>query len=318
MRMAHRIAWRASALVFFALAGCAPVPQAVNKVQDEARPPHRVVNNTPLPHVTLAGVDKFGEYTALTLKMTWVFDERGRMRLDRDAQEPVIDERTPTDGEAECRPYGAAFNQRTTWFPDTGLFIRGARWAGVKTASGQPRPLVALSAGDHGLMSVSGPQAREIEYGYAPCVGEHRTREGHRAVGYVAPGDWLEIQPANTARAAPLRLQVPPYPQPYVALRFAGRPTQQALVPARIVLLTLDMAQRRLVLQYQATVAMRPQVSQATWDVTQPDAMLSRVPEKTARRERAVRDYLAACIPPNKPMDPCANPHGTFPEILKD
>ena len=296
------------------LAGCAapsaPVPQ------DEARPPHRVVNNTPLPHVTLTGIEKFGEYTSLVLKMTWVFDERGRMRLEEAAQEPIIDVRTPTDQETACKPHGAAFNQRTTWFPDTGLFLSGARWAGVKTAAGQPRPLVALSEGDGGVMSVAGAQAREIEYGYVPCVGERRVREGHRTVGYVAPGDWLEVLPAGAK--APLRLQIPADPAPYVALRFAGRATQQALMPGRIVLLTLDVARRRLVLQYQATVAMRPQVAQATWDVTMPDPMLSKLDGNGAQRQRAVKDYLAACIAPNKPMDPCANPHGVFPAVLKD
>lgn len=165
-------------------------------------------------------------------------------------------------------------------------------------------------------MSVAGPQAREIEYGYVPCVGERRVREGHRTVGYVAPGDWLEVQPAGAKGT--LRLQIPPDPMPYVTLRFAGRPTQQALVPGRIVLLTLDVARRRLVLQYQATVALRPQVAQATWDVTLPRQILARLEEKDARRQRAVKEYLAACIAPNKPMDPCANPHGAVPEALRD
>lgn len=297
-----------------ALAGCAAPPAPVS--QDEARPPHRIVNNTPLPHVTLTGIDKFGEYTSLLLKMTWVFDERGRMRLEESAQEPTIGQHTPTDQETACLPHGAAFNQRTTWFPDTGLFLSGVRWVGIAAAGGQPRPLVALSEGDGGTMSVAGPQAREIEYGYVPCVGERRVREGHRTVGYVAPGDWLEVQP--TGAKGTLRLQIPPDPMPYVILRFAGRPTQQALVPGRIVLLTLDVARRRLVLQYQATAALRPQVAQATWDVTLPRQILARLEEKDARRQRAVKEYLAACIAPNKPMDPCANPHGAVPEALRD
>jgi hypothetical protein len=59
-------------------------------------------------------------------------------------------------------------------------------------------------------------------------------------------------------------------------------------------------------------------VAQATWDVTLPRQILARLEEKDARRQRAVKEYLAACIAPNKPMDPCANPHGAVPEALRD
>jgi hypothetical protein len=52
--------------------------------------------------------------------------------------------------------------------------------------------------------------------------------------------------------------------------------------------------------------------------VTLPRQILARLEEKDARRQRAVKEYLAACIAPNKPMDPCANPHGAVPEALRD
>lgn len=308
-----RMTWLSLVLsIGIALAGCVTTPNSAPEGQPS--PPHRVVNNTFLPYVTLAGVDQFGEYTSLALKMTYVFDENGRLYLEKTGQEPAIDEHTPTSEVAACKSYGAVWNQVTTWFPDTGLFAFGARWKGVQTAAGEPRALLALSDTDHGTMAVGGEQARSIEYSYAPCVGGNRVREGYRAVGFVAPGDWLQVHPLE-ARKPPLRLRIPPDPMPYVALRFTGRPSQRALVPGRIVLLTLDMNRRRLVLQYQATVAIRPQVELATWDMTRP---VENLDEKSARRERAIKDYLTACVPPNRPMDPCANPHGSFPEILQD
>ena len=294
-------------------ADAAPPPVATTL---EPRPPTEVRNNTGLPHVTLAGVDKYGEYTTLTLKASWAFDDTGQMRLLPAAQqESIIDMNTPTDHEFDCAAYGGAFNQRTTWFPDTGLFVAGGRLTALHGGAGQARVLLPLRADDHGAMAVLLEDGRELEYGYAPCVGAKRVHQGWRTNGYVAPGDWIELR-AQGVRTRPLRLQVPGEPAPFVWLRFAGRPSQQALLPARIVLLTVDLAARRMVLQYQATVPMQPQVSRASLELTLSDERAAKDAD-LARRNAALKKYLVACTPPINPMDPCANPHGQLPAVLQ-
>lgn len=176
-------------------------------------------------------------------------------------------------------------------------------------------PLLGLTKGDRGIMGFTGPKARTSEYLYVPCVGAQRARAGFRTMGYVMPGDRLQLQPAS-ANAKPVTLTIPAYPRPYVALEFADRQAR-AIAPANMVLLTVDLPRRRVVAQYQVTVAMQPQVSLADWLVVLPTQALPQdKPEMRAINDAAAR-YIDTCEPPNKPMDPCTNPHGQLPEILR-
>ena len=295
-------------------AGAPQLAGAPARTPQEPRPP-KVVNHTPFDHLTLAGVDKFGEYTSLALKITYTIQADGSLRPTTKDQEVFIDEHTPHADDYDCRPHGGGFNQRTTWFPDTGLFVAGGSLTALRDSAGQPRPLLGLTKGDRGIMGFTGPNARTSEYVYVPCVGAQRARAGFRTMGYVMPGDRLQLQPAS-ANAKPVTLTIPAYPRPYVALEFADRQAR-AIAPANLVLLTVDLPRRRVVAQYQVTVAMQPQVSLADWLAMLPTQALPQdKPEMRAINDAAAL-YIDTCEPPNKPMDPCTNPHGQLPEILR-
>ena len=293
-------------------AGKAAAPAAVDQNPDP-KPP-KVVNLTPFENLTLSGVDQFGEYTSLALKITYAILPDGTLHAFTQDQEVFINENTPHTDDYACRPHGGGFNQRTTWFPDTGLFVQGGRLTALHTSAGKPRPLLQLTEGDRGIMGLTGPQARASEYVYVPCVGDKRVRAGARTVGYVMPGDRLQLRPSARG-AKPFTLVMPAYPRPYAVLDFAGR-TARAVVPAHIVLLTLDLPRRRVVAQYQITVAMTPQVAQARWLAVVPPETMADRPAGRELNEAAAR-YIEKCDPPNKPMDPCANPHGNLPAPLK-
>ena len=282
--------------------------------------PPRVENKTPFPHLTLTGVDKFGEYASFALKMTYAIDEQGRLQLQRGDQEPLIDEQSPVEEDYRCKSHGAGFNQRTTWFPDAAILVHGATLTGLKDGLGQRKPLAPMVEGDRGIVAVTGPQARETEYAYVPCVGAHRARAPVRTVGYVAPGDQLTLRVPAAGRkrsASPeFVLSMPQDFRPVVVLDFANR-GQRAVVPARIVLLTVDWPARRAVAQYQATVAMQPQVALAVWSTTFPPDLVKGQDATFQEVNNAMRRYIQSCGEPIKPMDPCANPHGDLPPALR-
>ncbi|MFD1709231.1 hypothetical protein FVQ98_08540 [Ottowia sp. GY511] len=317
------LGWRATLALTAALVlvGCAtgpqdsgaPAPSSDSPAVASGPQPPQVVNRSTLPNLTLTGVDGYGEYTSLALKISYDIDARGVWQPAAD-QEPMLNEGHDLANDFRCMAHGAGYNQRTVWFPDTGIFVRGAQLRSLADARGADRPLVVLSEGDNGSLSVAGPKARELEYGYVPCVGRQRVDVGHRASGYVKPGDRLQLRPAGR-NARPVTLTVPRTMRPYVILDFAGRPAR-ALVPANMVLLSIDWPNRRAVAQYQVTVAMQPQVARAAWMITLPDP--GAVQDRSAVDiNREVERYLDTCPSASKPMDPCANPHGQLPPLLR-
>jgi hypothetical protein len=136
-----------------------------------------------------------------------------------------------------------------------------------------------------------------------------------RTVGYLMPGDRLQLRPSARG-AKSITLIVPEYPRPYVLLHFADR-AARAVAPAHIVLLTVDMPRRRVVAQYQVTVAMKPQVSQVQWMSVLPPHALTQATARAREVNEAVARYILTCEPPNKPMDACTNPHGNLPQVLR-
>ena len=326
MHKKSRVQALVALLAVWGLAGCAsgPVGDAVPAARtsppieaaERADPtPPQIGNALPFPNLTLTGVDKFGEYTSLALKITYTIESNGTLRPVAAGQEPFINASTPHGDDYDCRVHGGGFNQRTTWFADTGLFVRGGSLTALTQREGAARPLLALTRGDRGIMAVTGPQARESEYGYVPCVGEHRVDTGSRTLGYVTPGDRLALRPSARG-GKPFTVVMPDHPRPYVVLSYAGRKAR-AFVPANIALLTVDVPRRRVVAQYQVTVAMTPQVAQAAWmAVLAPQTPALRSAEGKAYND-AVERYLATCEAPGKPMDPCANPHGNLPPVLR-
>ena len=271
--------------------------------------PPRVANRTGYPFITLVGVDQFGEYTSLGLKVTYAIDQHGALHALTSELEPMLGGDDAQSEDYDCKAYGGGFNQRTTWFPDTGVFVVGARVTALHDEHGKKRLLLPLAVGDHGIMAVSGPKARELEYGYVPCVGTQRARHGWRTLGYLEAGDRLSLRPDRGGRA--LVLSLPREPRPYVWMHFADRDAQ-ALVPARPVVVTIDWPKRRVVVQYQATVAMTPQVARATWYLTEEGG------GQGSPREAFIAKHLRGCPATTRPMDPCANPHHEFPPTLQE
>ena len=284
----------------------------------DVKPP-KVHNGTPFPHVTLTAVDKFGEYFSMGLKISYDIDGQGRLEpAERDEQEPVIDSGTPAADEHRCTDVGGPFNQFTTWFSDTGIFVDGAALRGLRSARGEMRPLLGMVKTDHGSMIAAGEGARAIEYAYSPCVGPKRVAAGHRTVAFVEPGDTLRIAPSGSgSRGRVVTLTMPEHPRPYVVLDFA-RSGMRAIAPARLAVLTIDWPRRRAVAQYQLTAALSPRVASASWMATLPPELAKgRLSSSTAAFNQAAIDYLKTCLVPNKPMDPCANPHGPLPGVLQ-
>jgi len=309
MRTAKLAAILAGILLSACTANMARQPEPSNQPV-----PPKVENKTPFPNLTLTGVDKFGEYTSLALKITYAIADDGSLRAQTVGQEPILDEHTAQEDRYRCMPYGAGYNQLTTWFPDTGIFVSGAALAILKNQNGQPRPLEPMVAGDNGIMAVTGPHARELEYVYVPCVGERRVDKGVRTVEYVQPGDRLTLNPSGQDKQ-PVTLILPRYPRPFVWLEFSGR-SARAIAPANLVLLTVDWPKRRVVAQYQLTVAMLPQVSDARWMALLPSQALAKDPV-LQRINDDIERYIETCPTPTKPMDTCTNPHGQLPESVR-
>ena len=310
-RARRRPLW-AVALSAVLLTACASGPQSSGDQTPASVRPPQVQNLTPFPHLTLAGVDQFGEYTSLALKISYALLPDGQLLPLRGEQEPMVDEHTPIEHNFECKSHGARFNQVTTWYPDTGLFVRGAQLAGVLDRAGQARSLLELHKREHGLMGEIGSHPQSLVYTYVPCVGEHRVEQGVRTEGYLAPGDRLQLQ---TDGGAELSVVLPDYPRPVVWLDFADR-SARAIAPAELVLLTVDVPRQRVVAQYQLTVAMRPPVREATWSVVLPSAALTDHPEHQ-QINAAVADLISRCEPSTRPMPSCTFPHQRLPALLQ-
>lgn len=301
-----------AALSVALLSACVSVPQSSDEQTLESVRPPQVQNLTPFPHLTLAGVDQFGEYTSLALKISYALQADGQLLPLRRGQEPMVDEHTPIEDNFECQPHGARFNQVTTWYPDTGVFVRGAQLSRVLNRAGQARPLLALEPREHGLMGAIGAHPDALVYAYVPCVGEHRVAQGMRSEGHLAPGDRLQLQ---TDAGAELSVVLPDYPRPVVWLDFADR-AARAIAPAELVLLTVDVPRQRVVAQYQLTVAMRPPVREATWSAVLPSDALADHPERQ-QINAAVADVIRRCEPSTRPMPSCTFPHQRLPELLQ-
>ncbi|THT99892.1 hypothetical protein E9531_11190 [Lampropedia puyangensis] len=312
----------------FALAGCQSLPEAerpqalttdAQQAQVNSSPqtqpvvPPQVLNLTPYPNLTLAGIDQFGEYTSLAMKITYLFDDEGQLTPTTAQQEGFIDESTPVQDDNRCMAHGGGYNQRTVFFPDTGVFVLGGTLHNVIAASGQQRNMRNLTNSDEGVMGYTGAAARVLEYVYVPCVGATRVAQGVRLNGFVNVGDRLVLKVPGENR--PIVLHWPADPLPFVRLSYAQR-ANHALVPARVVVLSVDVPQRRVVAQYQATLPMVPVVQNAVWFSTLSWQRETLINAGIQHKVEQVTAYLNGCKPPQKPMDPCANPYGIAPPTL--
>jgi hypothetical protein len=274
---------------------------AAPKAEEPVIPEQR--NHTPFGMVLLTAEDRFGEYFSVSTKISFQFDARGALKL-AGTQEPVIGVDDDPKNDQACTEKGGGYNQRTTWFPDAAIFVRGGSLQAVELAGGKRAALLPLSADDETMM-VIGPAAREIEYAWTPCVGRHRVDQGHRLDGFLPRGAALVVKPA---RGAPLKLRVPDGVVPHLLLRY--QEGAMIPVPMRPVLATVDAESRRLVVQYQATFPVRPALRVVELRAVLPDGKASEgeTPQRYRERTDALLNDLRACAVPTRPMEPCATP----------
>ena len=262
-------------------------------------------NHTPFPTLMMTATDQWGEYFAAGIKLCFKFGANGQMQIDRANSEATLDENDDAKNDYNCSAKGGGLNQRTAWFPDTGIFVRGGKLTAIKNAKTEAMPLLPLRVVDYGLMQLAGDKARTIEMAYVPCVGRYKVAAGHRTVGFLSAGATLDIQPQTGKK---ISLKIPTLPQPFVMLRFR----EGAIIPTpmRVVLFTVDVQEKRVVMQFQSTIPLKPALRKLEWMALlsddQPDPSESQ--ERSLERTSAIAGDLAACPLPLRPMEPCASP----------
>jgi len=289
-----------------AVARAAPVEEAPVASEALATAPEQR-NYTGAPVLLLTGQDQWGEYFSAGLKLTYSYDASGKLTRAAE-QEPVIDGNTLESLDTACAAHGAGMNQRTTWFPDTGVFVRGGTLRAIRAPMGanatRTMQLIPLSVAESVYMMATGRDARKLEMAYVPCVGEHRVSVGQRTAQFVPLGATLDITEAAGKR---LQLTLPTALTPFVLLRYRSG----ALIPSpmRIALITVDTQRKRVVLQFQSTAMVKPPIRVIEWralsDGDQPadGESLERYRE---RRDTTAAD-LAKCPVPFHPPEPCAS-----------
>lgn len=286
----------------------APLERPRAEVANDAPAAPELMAYGPLRMLLLSGEDAAGSYYSVVSKATFAIDAQGRLTLLGQGGEPLLDAKTDPSVSYDCRAHGASYNQRTTWFPYTALFVRGGTLARVDGNEGK-RPLRPLSADAESAgatMSYAGTGAREPEYSYAACVGPHRVAQGDRLDGYLAASDRMTIRDAVGKR---MTLALPQPFAPFVLARYHSGAIIP--VPMRIVVATIDLAERRVVLQLQATLSRTPPLRKlelrAVLDDGKPDPGESAA--RYRERTQALLGDLARCAPPRvHAIEPCADP----------
>ena len=250
--------------------------------------------------------DAAGTYYSVGAKLTFTMESDGTLELAQGDDEPTITAQTDESTDFECMEHGGGYNQRTAWFPYTAIFVRGGALERVRSAEGGVRKLRALSKEEDGSAKYLGEFPRPVEYSFVPCVGKHRVDPGLRLDSYLDGKDRLLLRMAN---GKPMNLRLP---QPFVPFLLARyRSGAMIPVPVRIVVASIDLLDRRVVLQLQSTVAMSPPVRKLELRAVMKDGEAA-ADESAARyreRTRAVIDDLARCgRPVDQAIEPCADP----------
>lgn len=294
------------------LSGCATPPPASNAepaapaplaANDVASQPPKQRNYTGAPTLLLTGEDHWGAYYSAQLKLTYTYDAQGKLTPSQD-HEPMIDGDTPLDQDTRCAAHGGGLNQRTTWFPDTAVFVHKGSLRAIRTPQKEQMPLLPLTVANRSQMKVVGEEARKVEMVYVPCVGAHRVSAGHRTIGFAELGSELEVA---TPSGKSLRLTLPTRPLPFLLLRYHTG----AMIPApmRITLITVDTERKRVVLQFQTTALMKPAMRVIEWrmltEAEQPSK--SETIQRYRERTEATANELAKCPAPLHPPEPCAS-----------
>lgn len=320
--LTHRFRRRAARAIAVAatlgLAACASAPTSTTTerpapagetspaIVPAEQPLAELVVHAPFQSFMMTATDEAGDYYSVVSKVTWSIADDGSLRLVGEGAEPVIGGSDET-GDFDCGSHGGGFNQRTAWFPYTALLVRGGSLRGVVPAQGGKPALRTLSTeAEDGSMIYRGESARTPEYSFIPCVGAQRVASGQRLDGYLASSDRLQLRDAS-GRGVDLAL-----PQPFAPFVLARyRSGEMVPVPMRIVLASIDLVERRLVLQLQATLAQAPaiRVLEVRAALAQGTPGEGESAERYAERTRALLDDLARCpAPVQQAIEPCADP----------
>ena len=278
----------------------APAPWAASDVA--SKPPEQR-NYTGAPTLLLTGEDQWGAYYSVQTKLTYTYNAQGKLTPSQD-HEPMIDGDTPFDQDTRCSAHGGGLNQRTTWFPDTAVFVHKGSLSAIRTPQKERMPLLPLTVANRSQMRVVGENARNVEMAYVPCVGAQRVSAGHRTIGFAGLGSELEVA---TPSGKSLRLTLPTRPLPFLLLRYHTG----AMIPApmRISLITVDTERKRVVLQFQTTALMKPAMRVIEWRLLTEGEQPSKSETVQRYRERtdATAKELAKCPAPLHPPEPCAS-----------
>ena len=243
------------------------------------------------------------EYYSWQAKLSFDIDAKGQLKIS-DRQEPTLDTRDDPEDDYKCGVKDGTFNQRTTWFPYTAIFVRGGKLQSVHKSDGEKQEMLPLSPVEQGLAMVVGKGARKVEYAYVPCVGKYRVPVGHRLSTFLPRNSVLSIKPA---KGTPLRLSLPDPTEPYVLLRYESG--EMAPIPMRITMLTVDVLERRVTAHYRTTFPMSPPIRRAELRAIlphqAPDA--DETPGRFRERTDATLRYLKQCAQALRPMEPCAS-----------
>ena len=306
-----------SAVITLSLGACAPTPSNVAK-RDEGPPQTtpvapvveqpriaEFVSLAPFKSFLMTAEDAAGTYYSVVAKASFTIRADGTLSLIENGGEPTIGSDTDNATDFECTAHGGGYNQRTAWFPYTALFVHGGSLEKVTTATGATQAQRVLSVDADGSVVYRGSGARATEYSFVPCAGAQRAGPGVRLDGYLGADDRLMLRTSSGKR---LRLRLP---QPFAPFVLARYETGAMIpVPMRIVIASVDLAERRVVLQLQTTIAMSPPIRKLELRAAlkQGEPGEGESPEHYRERTSALLADLAACAPPvAQAIEPCAN-----------
>jgi len=208
--------------------------------------------------------------------------------------------------EYACTKDGARFDYLNTWFPYTGFFVRGAELKSVQDTKGNALALRTLSPDKEGELIAD---AREMEWGFSGCVGEHKVNLGHRLDQFLTFDATLTVEDESGNAHNLVFNKV----YPWVLLHYKRSYLQNGHkipVPMRPVIVTIDWPNRILSMVLQSTFSEKHKVKKIEVRVIHPDnkPAENESAERLAERSQAVIDDLSSCAMPDTPGEPCATP----------
>lgn len=250
-------------------------------------------------------------YFTFRAKASYTYDAQGR--LTRVAKNDPQDEGfmpldAPPSADLACRPWGAAYNQRRSWHPSTGVFVAGGEVTAAQGA--QPVRLLPLDQrNEHGLLFNATPVHGQTAW-WAPCIAQ-KPGVGYQATRFLAGGDRLTLRGTDGRRVT---VQLPTEQAPYLMLG-TGDPQRDGMgvVPMRIAIVAVDTQRRHLSVQWEATT---PQIALDNVSYfTVPTAAQLRTPDFAPLRAMYARTaaHLARCAAPTQPIEDCAWPKRFMP-----